>query len=93
MVQTPVYMDNHATTRVDPRVSDAILASWLARAERQAVGFAGCEAIRRIVGFAKVSDIETLDADAHLTAARSVLGHAERLLVDPPSSLAEVLHA
>ena len=80
-------------TRVDPRVSDAILASWLARAERQAVGFAGCEAIRRIVGFAKVSDIETLDADAHLTAARSVLGHAERLLVDPPSSLAEVLHA
>ncbi|MCA9147414.1 MAG: aminotransferase class V-fold PLP-dependent enzyme, partial [Planctomycetales bacterium] len=25
MVQTPVYMDNHATTRVDPRVVDAML--------------------------------------------------------------------
>ena len=25
MVATPVYMDNHATTRVDPRVVDAIV--------------------------------------------------------------------
>ena len=25
MVQTPVYMDNHATTRVDPRVLEAML--------------------------------------------------------------------
>ena len=25
MVQTPVYMDNHATTRVDPRVVEAML--------------------------------------------------------------------
>ena len=25
MVQTPVFMDNHSTTRVDPRVVDAML--------------------------------------------------------------------
>jgi len=28
MVQTPVYMDNHATTRVDPRVVEAMLPLW-----------------------------------------------------------------
>ena len=29
MVQTPVYMDNHSTTRVDPRVVEAILPFFL----------------------------------------------------------------
>ncbi len=29
MVQTPVYMDNHATTRVDPRVVEAMLPLFL----------------------------------------------------------------
>jgi 5-methylthioribose kinase len=43
-------------------------------------GFAGCEAIRRIVGFAKVSDLESLDADQRLVAALAVLERAESLL-------------
>jgi cysteine desulfurase len=29
MVRLPVYLDNHATTRVDPRVVDAMLPLWL----------------------------------------------------------------
>ena len=80
-------------TRCDTRVSDAVLDSWLERAESQAVAFAGCEAIRRVVGFAKVSDLETLEGVQHVDAATAVLTVARRLLTDPPEKVGADLFA
>lgn len=66
--------------RVDANLSDGDATAWLARVEHDMAGFAGCEAIRRIVGFAKVSDLESLDADQRVVAALAVLERAESLL-------------
>ena len=73
--------------RVDPHVDDDAAGARLGRIERDAIGFAGCEAIRRIVGLAKVSDIETLTRDQHTEAASEVLRIAHRWLVDPSTQL------
>jgi 5-methylthioribose kinase len=73
--------------RADRSFGDEIVNEWLARTQRDMVGFAGCEVIRRIVGFAKVSDIETLERDDHITAAGAALGVAERFLTRPPVSI------
>lgn len=59
--------------RVDPAFTDAFLERWLARTWSDAVGFGGLKAIRRIVGLAKVSDIETLPQPQRVAAARLVL--------------------
>jgi 5-methylthioribose kinase len=53
--------------------SDAFLDTWLRHVWHDAVGFAGCKAIRRVVGLAKVSDLETLEAGDHLTASEATL--------------------
>jgi len=49
---------------------------------RTASGFAGCEAARRVIGLAKVSDLETLDEDAHRVAGTAMLGFSRTLLID-----------
>ncbi|HEY8590387.1 MAG TPA: S-methyl-5-thioribose kinase [Naasia sp.] len=70
-------------SRVDPRVfGDDVLAEVLAGIRSDAATFAGAKAIRRIVGFAKAADIETLDEDARVGAARAVLQAGRALLVD-----------
>jgi 5-methylthioribose kinase len=79
-------------SRVDPRVfGEDVLEDFLAGVRSDAAVFAGAKAIRRIVGFAKVADIETLDEDARVGAARGVL-RAGRLLaverLDEPSPAA-----
>ncbi|MDH2445125.1 S-methyl-5-thioribose kinase [Amnibacterium sp. CER49] len=65
-------------SRVDPTFNDAFLESWLAETWRRAVGFGGVKAVRRVVGWAKVADIQSLEqpqrvqaAGAALTAART----------------------
>ena len=65
-------------SRVDDAFPDAFLEPWLAETWRRAVGFGGIKAVRRIVGWAKVADIQSLDepqrvqaAGAALTAARA----------------------
>lgn len=69
-------------TRVDaPKYPDLALAPWLESIRSDGLGFAGCEATRRIIGLAKVTDIETLDPAAHLTASTAVLRGAQHLLV------------
>jgi len=61
-------------TRPDPTVwTDAFLDTWIEQIQKDSLGFGGCKAIRRIVGLAKVSDIETLPADEHIKAAAIVL--------------------
>jgi 5-methylthioribose kinase len=60
-------------TRVDPAFTDEFLDRWLAQTLSDAVGFGGLKAIRRIVGLAKASDIQSLDDADRLDAARAVL--------------------
>ncbi|WP_368497441.1 S-methyl-5-thioribose kinase [Herbiconiux sp. A18JL235] len=67
-------------TRLDPRVwGDEVLEHLLAGIRDDAAVFAAAKAIRRIVGFAKASDIETLEPARRELAARGVL-HAARNL-------------
>jgi 5-methylthioribose kinase len=80
-------------TRVDRFLSDRFLESWLRSVWTDAIGFAGCKAIRRIVGLAKVSDIETLPPEEHVQAATLVLRTARHWITarDSLGSPAEVL--
>jgi 5-methylthioribose kinase len=59
--------------RPDPTWTDSFLDAWLAKIQKDSLGFGGCKAIRRIIGLAKVSDIETLPPDEHVKAAVMVL--------------------
>ncbi|GAB3309147.1 S-methyl-5-thioribose kinase [Epidermidibacterium keratini] len=54
------------------RLTDILDDSW---------GFAGCEASRRIIGLAKLSDIETLDDEQYARAASAVLRIGRTALV------------
>jgi 5-methylthioribose kinase len=81
--------------RVDSFYSDEFLQDWLEDVWRDTIGYAGCKAIRRIVGLAKVSDIETLPSAEHVAAATAVLRTASRWIVerahlDSPAALAAV---
>jgi 5-methylthioribose kinase len=61
-------------SRVDPRVwGDDVLERLLDSIRDDAAVFAAAKAIRRIVGFAKASDIETLPPSLREGAARGVL--------------------
>lgn len=59
--------------RSETFLSDDFLRCWLAGVLQDAAGFGGCKANRRIIGLAKISDIETLEGDAHVMAATGVL--------------------
>lgn len=80
--------------RVDAAWTDAFLEAWLAETWRRAVGFGGIKAVRRVVGWAKVSDIQSLEpaprvraAGAALTAARTWI--TERHGLGDAAALAE----
>ena len=65
-------------SRVDKRVfSDQLLEELLAQWKVDAIGFAAAKMVRRIVGLAKTSDIETLEPDLRIGAARGVLRAAQ----------------
>lgn len=63
-------------TRVDTLYSDTVRDRYLRYTFEDAIGYGGAKAIRRIVGLAKASDIETLDDADYETAARAVLSTA-----------------
>lgn len=64
--------------RLDPTWTDGTLDAWLAKVQVDTIGFAGAKAIRRIIGLAKVSDIQTLPPAEHVQAATIVLRTASR---------------
>ncbi len=66
--------------RIDPRVwTEPVLEELLAGIRDDAAVFAAAKAIRRIVGFAKASDIESLPPELRERAARGVLRGARAL--------------
>ncbi|WP_449386448.1 S-methyl-5-thioribose kinase [Cellulomonas soli] len=68
--------------RADASWTDGFRDAWLREVWQDAVGFAGLEAIRRVVGLAKVSDLQSLATDERVRAARVVLTTARRWIVD-----------
>lgn len=74
--------------RVDARVyTDEVLEVTLRRIRSDTAIYGAAKAVRRIVGFSKVADIQTLPEDERAVAARLVLRGARALgtarLVDP----------
>lgn len=74
-------------TRSERFLSDDFLEFWLRGVLADAVGFGGCKAVRRIIGLAKVSDIETLEGIAHSEAAKAVLRIGGRWITERRSLL------
>ncbi|MBO0876651.1 MAG: phosphotransferase, partial [Pseudonocardia sp.] len=68
--------------RCPERYPDAYLTSWLEVIRRDGLGFAGCEAARRTIGLAKVSDLESLGDDAYALAGATMLRLSRLLLVE-----------
>jgi len=68
--------------RVDPFFNDAFLERWTGSAWSDALGYAATKAIRRMVGFAHVTDIETLEEPARTAAAGVVVRIARRFLLE-----------
>lgn len=69
--------------RLDRSLTDEWFEGWLDQIRVDTVAFAGCAAIRRVVGFAKSADLESLPSELHLTTATEVLRRAGRWLEDP----------
>lgn len=68
--------------RFDRFYPDAFREAWLARTWDDALGFMATELIRRIVGFAHVSDIDSLEEPARTSAAAACVRLGRRLLLD-----------
>lgn len=79
-------------TRATPhKHPDLLLDAWIDEIRDDALGFAGCEATRRIIGLAKLSDIESLPPAQYDVAAEAVLRCGAMMLVGHArSSIAEV---
>lgn len=68
-------------TRVDKRVyTDEFFEVLIKKWKVDSLGFAAAKMTRRIVGLAKASDIETLDPQYRIGAARGVLQSAQKLI-------------
>ncbi|GCD92868.1 S-methyl-5-thioribose kinase [Embleya hyalina] len=83
--------------RAPERYPDSYLDGRLPAILADAFGFAGCEAARRTVGLAKVSDLETLDDDRYAVVGAAMLRLSRILLVDratlTPARVAEAASA
>lgn len=85
-------------SRVDPAFGDGFRKRYLASVWVDALGFAAAKAIRRMIGLAHVSDIDSLPEPERSSAADAVLRAARRLatsrrtLPDPASAWQVVSH-
>ena len=68
--------------RVDRSFSDDFLDDHLGRVWHDGVGFAATKATRRMIGYAHVADIESLDEPARSSAAGAVVRIARRWLLE-----------
>lgn len=73
----------HWPRRQSPvKYPDSFLAWWLRRIRSDALGFAGCEVARRVIGLAKVSDLESLDDAGYASMAGTMLRLSRLLMVE-----------
>ncbi|HEX7872885.1 MAG TPA: S-methyl-5-thioribose kinase [Sphingobium sp.] len=73
----------YALAKADPDLREAAIAERIDAIWQDALGFAGCEIIRRILGLAHVADFDSIaDEDARATCERRALLAARSLLVD-----------
>jgi 5-methylthioribose kinase len=84
--------------RVDGSFTEGMRATWLRTVWDDALGFAGAKSMRRMIGFALVADIQSLELPMRLRAKRIVLAVARQLLVERdtiagPADLAGVVRA
>lgn len=84
------------TGRVNDIFTDDFVSYWLQRTLRFAAGYAGAEGIRRTVGWAKLSDIQTLDDEQRVAAVRLVLQASRDLIekfdeIDTPEQIAAIV--
>lgn len=68
--------------RLDRSLGDGFLERRFEEIWDDALGFAGAKAIRRVIGYAHVSDIESLDPAPRAVAASAVLRIARRLVTE-----------
>ena len=68
--------------RADAFLEDGFREAWLRIVWHDAVGFAGTKMIRRMIGFAHATDIETLDEPDRSTAAAAVVRIGRRLILE-----------
>lgn len=61
-------------TRVDTFFDDAYLDRFLTRVRTQSPGFAGTELVRRVIGFARLTDLTTLDDPVPASRRAPLLG-------------------
>jgi 5-methylthioribose kinase len=83
-------------SRADQLIRDAALEAFLERTWTDALGFAGAKMTRRMIGYAHVTDIESLTEPERSRAALGVLCIARRLLLErrslrATSDVAEVI--
>jgi 5-methylthioribose kinase len=67
--------------RRDTAFGDGFLDAWLQRTLRDALGFAGCELLRRVVGPGALEELDRLDPPQRLRACRSALAVARTWLL------------
>lgn len=81
-------------TRVDTFFDDAYLTRFLHRVWTEALGYAGAELIRRTIGFAHLSDLDTLP-DPTLATRQALLAGRDLILrrttLANPASVADLL--
>jgi 5-methylthioribose kinase len=68
--------------RLDKTWTNSFLDAWLAQVQKDTIGYGGCKANRRIIGLAKVTDIQELPHEEHVKAATMVLRTASTWIRD-----------